>query len=98
MSRAADIADDAEADANNNQQYTWGSIDRNITSWGGGTGPHALLGSLAQYINCCSYPILLAIRRGYLNRQGSLNLVQDLNQKSPSLKIICQKGGEECLV
>ncbi|GAA5441953.1 hypothetical protein Misp06_00114 [Microbulbifer sp. NBRC 101763] len=86
MSRATDIADDAEVDANNHQQYTWGPTDRNITTWGGGTGPHALLGSPAQPINCWSYPILLAIRRGYLNRQGALNLVQDLNLKSPSLK------------
>lgn len=86
MTRATDIADDAVLEVGN--QYAWAPTHGAIYNWAtGGGGAHAGLGvGLVNSINCYSFPILLAIRRGYINPAAALRIFNDIQNAGAGME------------
>lgn len=80
MSRATDIATDAVNDVGT--QYFWAPTHGAIYNWAkAGGGAHAALGNNAENsINCYSFPMMLAIRRGYIDDVAALRIFYNLTQ------------------
>jgi hypothetical protein len=81
MSKQTDIADDAEGLVG--QNFTWGPTAGALYVWA--TDPtmaHANLGTSEEtFINCFSFPMLLAIRRGYLTKAVVKRILGDAQKK-----------------
>src|SRR6185369_16512834 len=68
MSKQTDVAQDAEAMVG--QQLHWEPTHLALLNWATtAAAPHAALGTTAaDAINCYSFPLLLAVRRGFLGK------------------------------
>ena len=86
MSRATDIAADAVLEIGN--QYSWAPTHGAIYNWASaGGGAHAVLGTnLVNSINCYSFPMLLAIRRGYINVAAALRIFNDIRTRGAGME------------
>lgn len=73
MSRATDICGDAVAEVGN--RYFWAPTHGAIYNWArGDDGGIALGAAVETSINCYSFPMMLAIRRGYVDGAAALRI------------------------
>lgn len=80
MSRATDVVADAAGDVGT--QYHWAPTPGALYLWAV-SDPNAPLAHVGQRvelsINCFAYPMLLAVRRGYLNQNAVRRILGALN-------------------
>ncbi|WP_263353018.1 hypothetical protein [Acidicapsa acidisoli] len=76
MSTQADILNDAVADIG--QQYYWEPSPNTLYAWATGdiANPAAQLGTTSELaINCYTWPLLLAVNRGYLTKANVKSII-----------------------
>lgn len=85
MSRATDIADDAVAEVGN--QYYWAPTHGAVYNWARGDDGGVALGTVAETsINCYSFPVMLAIRRGYIDQAAALRICNNIRSAGAGME------------
>jgi len=78
MSRQTDVADDAIQEAQANTQYHWAPTPGGLYLWTRNECPIGDVGRRDDTaMNCFAYPMLLAVRRGYLTRDQAARILGD---------------------